>query len=501
MSLRRLPFSAFGSLICGFLTFLTFISFSPSVFFDSDFFDSRILHSISSGAEKGCIILAFEESGDDTHIRESLDALGLGEFISESSQHFYLDNFGELIMVPLGSSHNEVDYFDPRDDGYAALLRAFFVRGGLRFFFLPLDDISGIRTGQLIGQLDNILGVIPFGFAFLGERRSSDLYYIIFFVLYITACIFTFFLTRAKRLFAYQLPVLLAFSFCGSPAFILAAGLSGIWELLREPLGELQAARRYQRWTLDYDGFGIKGLFERLLPFRLNIFLSFLLLISLFIYSVFGDFPFFPALIGMGFFFFSYFLALKAGEMRAQRNMHTPFTPVLLFPVKIKTFSAFPFLLPFSSVCILFFALILPILPLPENDKFVNNGLPGELHFDLAHIVNAENYYRHLAFQRSFSYRPLGPGWDDDEGFLSYSLGEDGLIFDSGSYLEEAAEFPPFPLETLMGFLIHYNENGLYESLNLSSGITKALDLKEWIFLALIFSICLIDIIHPRGVI
>ena len=504
MSLRYLPFPAFGSLICGFLTFLAFISFSSplSFFFDSELMNLRLFGSRISGAEEGCIILAVEESEDDAYIRESLDTLGLGAFISESSQYIYFDDFGELIRIPLESFPDEIDFFDPRDDGYAALLRAFFVREGMRFFFLPLDDTSGLRAVQLTAQLVDILGVIPFGLVFLGEIRPFYLFYLIFFVLYTAACIFAFFLSQSKGLFAYQLPVLFAFGFCGPPAFVFAAGLSGIWELLREPLGELQVVRRYKRWNRDYAGSGIKGLFERLLPFRLNVFLSFFLFIALLIYSVYVDLPFSSAAIGILSFFFVYFLAFKAGENRAQKNLHTLFIPVLLLPTKARTFSIFSFLLPFCSGAIIFFALALSAGGVNgNNNEFVNNGLPEEVHFDLAHIVNAENYYRHFAYQSSFSYMPLSSGGDNGEGFFRYYLGEDGLIHDSRDYLEEALEFPPFPLETLMGFLIHYSETGLYESLSESSGFTKALDLKEWIFLALIITLCLFDIIFPRAII
>jgi hypothetical protein len=89
-------------------------------------------------------------------------------------------------------------------------------------------------------------------------------------------------------------------------------------------------------------------------------------------------------------------------------------------------------------------------------------------------VLCAGDYEAHLAFQRSFSLRPL----EDAERFKThpeslpyseyyhYSIGDDGLVmkagegtaqtgFDAPSY-GDYGEFPPFPLADLMGFLEGY---------------------------------------------
>ena len=485
--------------VCGIVIFLLYAFLLP----DASIFNGN--KSQGSNSE-GFAVLSLDESQNDREIQELLYSKGMKGFFSESTQVVPVDDFGSLKMVPLDSFRNEIEKFDPRDDGYAQKLSSFFVRDGKRFFFLPLDTVKGNKTVVLKTQLKNILGDIPYTLTFLERKGSFFWYFIVFAVL----AVFTLYLSRSKRLFIYVFPVLLALGSGGISAFVLAAILSGIWELLREPLGELSVGFRYNRMDFDYAGAGMGGLTERLKPFRLNIFLSLLFVV----FYIFASFvwAFSPILTAAGFagFFFCYFLSIKAESSRARKSRHILFIPVPLLPIKVRTFSLFPLLVPFASG-----ALLTLFIPLVFPAKALN---PSEYPFiDPQYIVSTEEYNEHMAFQQSFSYKPLNQIQNSgnyrkplsptltEEGYLEYYLGNDGLIAGSTGYpngweielpwLQEEADSKeaPFPLEKLMDFLLQYNqpEKRSYKT------IGSEFSVKEWVSVAIIFSICIFDWLWP----
>ena len=462
--------------------------------------------SRSAGVGESYAVLVFDASRDDRQIRESLTGLGLGGFISESSLEVPMDDFGSFKMIPLDSFHDEIEAFDPRDDGYAAKLRAFFVREGKRFFFLPLD-----RAGNGVGKLKKALSLLPedlpFNLVILGREENFFCY----FLLLAAACACSLFLRGAGGLFILELPVLLAFGWRGPSAFVLAAILAGIWELLREPLRELAVSGSYKRRAFDYAGSGLKGVGERLKPFRLNLALALLFLIFLPIFSVAAELPLIPVFTGTLFFFLIYFLSFRAEVRRALKNRHTPFTPVLLFPFKVKTFSLFPFLLPFcaGAVLALFLPLFLPgASPSPDHDSAA----------DTEFIVSLDDYNQHLAFQRSFSFRSLNQEPSSEE-YLRYNLADDGLILngavnsnsgEAGPNGSSDEEGPPFPLDKLVEFLIQYNKpaggfsRGIQEpfaGLQIASKIaalgSALFRLKVWITVVIILTACITNLLRP----
>jgi hypothetical protein len=104
---------------------------------------------------------------------------------------------------------------------------------------------------------------------------------------------------------------------------------------------------------------------------------------------------------------------------------------------------------------------------------------------DPRYILSREEYEEHMAFETSFSFMSLGTenaGNSYQEGYFRYRLGDDGLIdgLKEQSYLA-GESIPPFPLEKLMDFLLEYNNN--------PGGVPPA-QLKDWIFLVLILTIC-----------
>jgi hypothetical protein len=470
VNLRSVYLSAIISVICGVLLFFLFRFFTP-------------LEVEVSG--EGYAILAVEELYDERFILEILADEGLENIISKSSQFVPIDDFGVLRMVQLDLFHTEIAYFDPRDTGYAAKLQNFFVHGGNRFFFIPMGDAIGDRTVNLPNMLTRVLEDIPFSLAVFGQRRPFHLY----FALIALACVFTLFFSRSRRQFIFQFPVLLAMGWGGFSATVFAAFLCGIWELLREPFGELSLARRSGRSAFDYAGAGLKGLVERLRPYRKNLFLASLFLLFLLVLSYVSDISPFPLAAATFFFFLLYFLSFHVERERAQKNKHIPFQPVLLYPVKLKTFSLFPFLLPFAAVSII--SLFLPRLS-PDFSHPYDNAV----FFDKQYFVTADDYYRHITFQKSFSLRSLhtlnGYGPFNQDIYMRYYLGDDGLITGSIEHPGLLAEIPPFPLEKLVEFLINYDN----EAVRNTAG--DSMNAKEWISVAIILAACFIDMIRPR---
>ena len=434
MRLKSSLLLAIFSICLGFFSFLIFRFSSP-------------IETFTGG---GCIILAFDEEEDDRLIQQTLYLAGFNNFVSESSVEVALDDFGVIRMITLDSFRSEIELFDPRDNGYAARLRTFFVREGERFFYYHFDESRAARTRNLERQLNQIFPNTPFTLTVLGQRRHI----IPDFILLFAACIAAFVFCRSRLFFFFQVPVLLSFVWIGPGGIALAALLAGIWELLREPLMELSAASRYKDLSSDYDGEGINGLFERLKPFKTNFVLIFLFLFFFLLLIILALLPILPILIGCSFLFLINYLYYHFESNTARKSRHTPFIPVLLYPLKTKTFSLFPFLLPFAF-------LSLPSILLYD---FFSAPMENITSVDHALLISPEEYYRHMELAHSFSYKVFNYELNQfmpDEAYLSYNLGDDGLIAENfiveNTPWSYSLSYPSFPLEKLMLFLLNYN--------------------------------------------
>jgi len=482
--------------------FIAEISVACIVLFFSLSISLSIPFSVFSPTGESCLVLIVDESQDDFFIQETLSSLKLGDFVSESSQLVAVDDFGSLRYIPLESFQNEIEAFDPRDDGYARKVGSFFVHEGKRFFFKLVETESRIRIGKIKKEVNSLLENIPYSFVVLAPRGFNFPYIVLqYAVLIFAASALALFVSRYRRLFVFQIPVLLLFAPSGFYSLVLAAILAGIWELLREPLGELSAAFHYRRSYWEYAGAGIKGIMEGIKPFRKNLYLVLLLLLLFAAFSFFGIIT--PIFLGIVLVLFALlcFIALKVEAERVRRNRHILFTPVMLLPQKVKTYSFFPLLLPFALISL--FALFLP-QAYPEL-----NINPVEQRY----LIRAEEYEQHIDFQHSFSFRPMN---HEPSGFqalnkieyLGYYLGEDGLIAGSFDNRDEAenslfkAEMP-FPLESLMDFLIEYNNLTVGRDGIVNHPVDGMKDppienkVKEFISVAIIAAVCIMDFLRP----
>jgi hypothetical protein len=421
-----------------------------------------------AGAGEGYAVVSVDASLGDRHIGGLLDSAGLEGYSSESTQWVYIDDFGSLRKIPLDRYREEIESFDPRDDGFGEKLRAFFVRDGERFFFIPLADGGGGRK-KLEKVLAPALGDIPFGFEILTFYRSFLPYFLLLFPSLLAAV----FLSGSPAGFVFQVFPLLGFARGGPPSLVLAALLASLWALSRDPLDEVFTVSPYLSGL--YAGQGFRGLGEKLRPYRLNLILIpvFILLFGVVFYIT--GLPPLPVWTGFLSFWGLCFLSRAAGAEGQKRAAHLRFKPVIMLPGGVRTVPLFALAAAFAPAVL--FSLLSPLL-FPSLSSRPRDASPFS---DPGLLISPADYESHLAFERSFSRRPLGPDFPEG-GYFHYYLGEDGLIAGTRGEppgLEGGEEIPSFPLENLMEFLLEYS-NGAEETAPARFG--------EWISAVLFFA-------------
>jgi hypothetical protein len=73
-----------------------------------------------------------------------------------------------------------------------------------------------------------------------------------------------------------------------------------------------------------------------------------------------------------------------------------------------------------------------------------------------AGLIDATEYEAHIAFQTSFTLRPLGSGVLNKNPYLRYDMGTDGLIAGTREQPAPLRVEAPFPLKKLMDFLASF---------------------------------------------
>ncbi|MDR1108032.1 MAG: hypothetical protein LBL19_03250 [Spirochaetaceae bacterium] len=394
---------------------------------------------------KGYAVVSLDASRDDRYIGELLARGNWGNYISESTQWVFWDDFGELARIPLDSYADRVEPFDPRNDGYAGRLESFFVHDGKRFFFIPLPpDYLGNSGERLTADLSRCFGDIPFRVELPGASRPLGIYA----VLFAGAAVGMVLLSRAAWTGISLLPLLAALCYRGPGGFALASVLTALFALVREPLGDFFISRRYwDRYAAIAKKSGKGPSFWGALSFFLAAYGGICYL---------GRIPVSLALAGIVSGALILGLSLLAESKRGIKMGHVRFVPVRISVYAGRGGAYSRVMAPFALASL--GALLLPSLLAGPASAVVHGALsqaepPGE-------VIRPGEYEAHAAFQASFSLRPLRTGVDapDPGPYLRYHRGNDGLIGDYAA-MEDAGvgEIPPFPLEDLMNFLAHRN--------------------------------------------
>ncbi|MDR0760436.1 MAG: hypothetical protein LBF74_10075 [Treponema sp.] len=434
--------------------FLSFLLFRPSD---------------GGGSYGGYGVLVLDESCSDRVVGAALTAAGIETYFSESNQWVYLDDFGELVKVPLDEYPARLEPFDPRNDGYAEKLRAFFVRDGTRRFFIPFNpDREDSRTG-IADRLNAVLGDTPYTLEVLIQNQSSSRYWVLFAV-FGAAVLFSLVLSETPALLAFLLPLCIPLVFLGSPGLVLTGALFAFSGSLIPLVQEFFVRRRGGISPFSKPPGG-----RREFPlFSCLMFLLFAL-----VYGALLCIGNVPALAALAVLLLSCGVtgtALWAESVRAEHVRFRPAPikkPALTIPAFFRYFkrNCPRTILPWVPAAVL--ALVLPLLlPEPDTEPSV------ELSRENIPLVYAGDYEAHLAFQRSFSLRLLedtGTFSSPSEylpysGYYRYAIGADGLIMETGredgggpaqtgveaAPIGDYGVFPPFPLADLTGFLTGY---------------------------------------------
>jgi hypothetical protein len=430
-----------------------------------------------SETEPAYAVVSVDASLSDRHIGALLDSAGLEKgYFSESTQWIDIDDFGALRKIPLDTYREEIEAFDPRDDGFAERIRAFFVRDGKRFFFIPL--VEGGRK-KLEKAAASALGDISFDFEFLGFYRS----FLPCLLLLALAARGAVFLSGSPPGFVFQVFPLLGFARGGPSALVLAAFLACFWALFQDPLNEIFTARRYPPGF--YAGPGLRGLREKLRPYGLNLVLILVFLLLFGFVSLIGGLPPLPVWTGLAASWGLCFLSRAAQAEGQKKAVHARFNPVIMLPGRVKAVPLFPLAVIFVPAVLL--SLLIPWLfpSLSYSKEAPSVSAPRFL-------ISPADYEEHIAFERSFSRRPLGSDSPED-GYVHYYLGEDGLIAgeeDEPPGEDRREEIPSFPLENLMEFLLQYNN---------SLGEAAPAQFKEWISVLLLLAASILPyLIRPK---
>jgi hypothetical protein len=385
-------------------------------------------------------ILSVDAEYGDRMVGELLSRGGLDNYLSESTQWVFLDDFGELLRIPLDTYEDRVAPFDPRNDGYPARLRSFFVQKGKRFFFIPLPQgLIGASPRELEGRLERCLGDIPFRLDVPAASRPLGLFALLF-----AAAGLALILLSGMTLGGISLlPLLGALCYGGAGGFALAAALTALFALLREPLGEFFVSRRYSPRAPRLRNW----------PGRGRVILVSLVTALYGGICVLSGFPIAAGTAALLSFFLILPLALRSESNRGALLGHIRFVPVPISGHTIRRARSSPLAVPFALASLL--VLVQPSLP-----DFLSRpgpgGGPGWTAMEGV-PVDSSAYEAHSAFQRSFSRRPLryGEGAAGDGEYLRYRRGADGLIGETlpGESGGGEGEIPPFPLEDLTAFL------------------------------------------------
>ena len=432
MGFRSFIFPLAVSLFCSLLVFFLFRIFPPSI-------EAPGPHPV--GDAWALITLPMEE--DETLVLGRLEGAGL-EALSLSSQTILLDDYGTLVELPLDLYLGRLNAGDPRDTGYAQRLESFFQNDEGRSLYVPLEDPSQRGLLDFQRRVEHLLEGIPYGLNFLSLVLAHPLdpawepfLFPLLLALSLGAglCI-----SRSRGSSVFSLPLLFSFYPLGLGALVLGALCSCILELLRLPAEELIQENRFM------------SLAERLRPFRLNALLALLIFLVCLVYPIIFQLPLVPVWGGLFFFLLVQAAVFLHQTQRLSSLSRRPFVPVIMVPQEERTFFLFPQVIPFMGA-----ALVVLALPLFSRDLIPGPGTPV---LDSSTIIGEAEYRAHGEHQISFSYRPLGNG--DSSEYRTYFLGEDGLI--AGSHPSSPrSDLPPFPLETLMAFLLEYKEQSIGE--------------------------------------
>jgi len=417
--------------------------------------------------KSGYAVLTAESAVDDRLLCELLDTeknfFG-GVPISESSQWVMLDSFGSLEKIPLDKYDSRIFPFDPRNDGYASKLKDVFVRDGKRFIFIPLNA-GNWNSALLDNHFRNLLGDISYSVDYYGISRPVYLFFMAYTVASLVFIALCFITRKAHHGTLTLIPlvfIFLSLAFFGFSGIACAALFLGFFFLFREPLGEIFGYRtvvigkKMQRIKYFYKNF-IKpySLYWSLLP---------VFAIAVGVITAFSSInPFFLLTVFIAALVLFFFLSGTISKIKDSRRR---FNPVMIIKKHLPEAAFSIYMMPFIASAVI----VMIFIP------FISSSYVADGKFDV--IIDEQDYYSHLIYQKTFSTHKLGQGYSN---FSVYAYDNDGLPLQDGNSNVSAAvelnEFPLFPLKHLMEFFNDVNSGRKTGGIDNTNEISEKLTL------------------------
>jgi hypothetical protein len=193
----------------------------------SAFLLSALLLPEEEDGSEGYAVLSVDAAFPDREVGRRIVAAKFAaakfaaDYSSEATQWVFLSDFDTMLRLSLDEYDERLaviaPFRDPRDDGYAARLRAFFVRDdGRRLFFIPFTRptlreelftrfLHQSRSGnrEIESALTETLADIPFSLEWLGHDRKP---FWLYFALFDALCVLAALLTRGALLLRAKFP-------------------------------------------------------------------------------------------------------------------------------------------------------------------------------------------------------------------------------------------------------------------------------------------------------
>ncbi|MDR2795105.1 MAG: hypothetical protein LBB47_00160 [Spirochaetaceae bacterium] len=436
------------------------------------------------------ITLVTDERVDGKLIAEKLGEAGIKDVLSESSQWVFLNDFSGLRRVPLDELSDVLLETDPRNDGYAGRLRSVFVRDGRRYFYIPASSFHSSNPAVIENRVSGALEATPYSLAMSNMYGGADANYaLVFIAAALLSLVFSLFVSKLPSarsggrrsipeftlMTAALLPACSLFMYQGPAGFALAAVALTFFTALHTQIKLLFIRLRHE------SGFPVSRIadFKQFLSKERKIFIFvFILFVAI---CMMGGVNIIYALTAVLFFCLSVAAYFYTETMPRGRGAHLRFVPVDIRPRRQTGRRVMLIALPFTFasvavICVPFVTRTGRQTPLRLPQAVINKYIPA---------IGADDYERHVDFQKTFSFRKLGAATGSgNSAYVSFETGDDGLLYPAAGGPPAGAGVdggvPPFPLEKLTGFLNGDGGEAVF---------TQGLDVKSFIAVLLALSI------------
>ena len=402
----------------------------------------------------GYAVLSTDADVDDRELNSLLNDENVfaGDAVCESSQIVMLDAFSSIETVPLDKYFLRIYPFDPRNDGYAEKLKAVFVKDNKRFVYIPVAA-NNWSPSSLNRQLSLLLGDIHYNVRYYGIGRPLYL----FFAMYAAASVCLLIICYVKKKSHHGmlkiivlLPVFCPLAFFGAPGLACAALFIALFILIKDPLTGMTSSVNLRLKLNSAGKFKdiIIPVLRRSLQYKYYALMLFFFAAAFAVIIIFSQLKFlFLALVfvtALAVFIFTVKIsAINNGK-------HRKFSPVAIIKRGIPEFAFSVYMLPFAA------AVLVTIIFAP----FMSGSYISNNKFDA--FVEEDDYLKHLAFQSTFSTRPVGSHADlraDRKDFFYDTDGLPSVKITAADQTDIISDFPPFPdqLKNLMDFFHNVN--------------------------------------------